>query len=287
MSSHYPDFYVKKRQREASYRRTVGFVVGIAIVVLAGIAGGYFVVWKLVLEPNRAVQTPAQLAAERQQLTLAEAREEISSEGDIAALAEPGSHTEAGPQVASGNVDDVPYSPSFPAMQVAVGTSDTPASAEPDEVPGGDAEDENVDPHAIADDSASTTAPDDSESTPPPSTPPASSPAEPVIEPDTGTSTTPAPEASSDDDQELEQPSGATVYNVYAGSYNSRSDADRYKEQLATLGFQANVVVIESESRSDYLLRITTLEDYAAAGALKGKLVDSGFGSAFVTRQQQ
>jgi cell division protein FtsN len=255
--------------------------------VLAGIAGGYFVVWKLVLEPNRAVQTPAQLAEERQELETAEAREEIASEGSIAPLADPGSQTGTGPQVASGNVDDVPYSTSFPAMQVAVGTSDTPASAEPDEVPGGAGEGDNVDPHAIADDSASTTAPDDSESTPPPSTPPASSPAEPVIEPDTSTSTTPAPEASSDDDEELEVPSGATVYHIYAGSYNSRSDADRYKEQLATLGFQASVVVIESESRADYLLRITTLEDYAAAGALKAKLVDSGFGSAFVTRQKQ
>lgn len=286
MSSHYPDFYVKKRQREASYRRTVGFVVGVVIVVLAGIAGGYFVVWKLFLEPTRAVQTPAQLAEERQQLETAEALEEIASEGSIAPLADPGAQAEAGLQIASGDVDDVPYSTSFPAMQVAVATSDTPASAELDEALDGTGESDSADPHAVDDDSASTAAQDDSESATPASTPPASSPSEPATTPDTSTPATSTPEASGDDVQEPEVPSGTTVYHIYAGSYNSRSEADRYKEQLATLGFQASVVVIESESRSDYLLRITTLEDYSAAGALKGKLVDSGFGSAFVTRQK-
>jgi len=251
------------------------------------------------LEPGRQnTPTPTELAAERQQLETEVARRDVAAGGGAPVEVDPATPSVPGAQLASGEVNEIPYATSFPAVQVAVAGIDQPASApvtdadEPSEGASG------TDPHAVADTRADTTedepatagAPsagrDSGTGTSSGSTQGNSDSQTTADSSDAGTSA--AEDGSGDDSgQPVEAGSGETVYHVYAGSYGSRSDADRYKEQLATFGFQATLIVVGDEPGADYLLRIATLEDYAAAGALRRKLVDSGFESAFATRPRR
>lgn len=91
--------------------------------------------------------------------------------------------------------------------------------------------------------------------------------------------------------KKAEQPKGeepaATAkvrYRVYAGKFLSEEEAKQGKASLSALGVGAGAQIIDTKA-GDFLLLVTVLDGLEAATALKGKLVDSGFGGAFVTRK--
>jgi len=294
MAQHYPDFYLKKKQRDQRYRRITQVVVGVfLIVIIGGIIG--FLGYKHILQPKR--QPPAsteQLADERQQL------ETQSILSDAEKTAAPAAEDIQGGSSSKDKVnlelEDIEYDPSFPDVHVGVVGSDAPAAIPVDmQVEQSDT------------DEISSAQPDDTD-TDPPSEPQETSPAETegsssnqsssgnsevVVPPPAETSNgnngsseqteVPTEESS---DAEADEPSigsGEYVYKVYAGSFPSLEDAEAAQRDLQAIGYQSQVI----GSGLDYLVKVRTFSDYEQASAIKQKLVESGFGTAFATRSRK
>ncbi|MBN2082455.1 SPOR domain-containing protein [bacterium] len=289
MAQHYPDFYIKKRQRDQRYRRITQIVVGTALfVIIGGVAG--FLMYKHIIQPKR--QPPAsteQLADERQQL---ETQSILADADRSSTTSSEGTETPAGNERVNLELEDIEYDPSFPDVHVGVVGSDAPAAIPVDmEV---DAEAAEETPATAAESAAETPAQPETSTSPPTSNsdsgtnntgnsnviePPPSNteenkPAETAKPADEEEKPSPKPE------EEQVQPTGDYVYKVYAGSYHSREGAEKAQRDLQALGYQSQVI----ESGPDFLVKVKTFTDYEQARAIMQKLIDSGYGTAFATR---
>lgn len=303
MADKYPEFYVRKRQREETYRRVVQVIVGVAILVIVGGVGGFFL-YKYVLQPVRQpVPKPKQLAAEREQLAtenaLASAPEQGAEEG--------GQPDESHGKELTADLADIPYDPSFPDVNVGVVGSDTNVAL------GGESGDE--DQGAASEENGGSEAEGNTSPTPPSSREHNDSfqedkdagaksdsgsekekPAKPAAEKNEEKPADATKESKTEDkpaaksDEKATQPppaeepaSGGTIYYVYAGAYATQEAAEVAKKDLQALGFQGQIITVGAE----YDVRVASLDDYNRASAIRQKLINSGFSKAFATRKRR
>jgi hypothetical protein len=296
---YYPEFYLRKRQRESAYKR-VTWGLGILLLVAAGVFTGYLI-YKNVLEPRKTQPgVTSDLANERTDLTTDAKLANLNSQPTAAGDAQ---QSQAAP-----SLDQVPYGESMPLVNVGVdagGASTAPATAATDGQAGTPAVTDQTAP-ATAD-----TTPPAADSTPPAApgadTTPAVQPPTPVVpKPDTAVRK-PAdkPKDKPQDkpkDKPKDQPKPAVkpveaakpdaqpaakgstfVYRVYAGSFSSEEAAQQRKGELKSLGFSGTV----SKGFGEYNLFVAELDDLADAAALAKKLKASGFSAAYSTRAKK
>jgi hypothetical protein len=286
---YYPDFYLRKRERDSRYRRYSSLVIGCVLVAVVGGVLGYLGYVHL-LQPSRLPQTAADLADEKRDLE----QEQLLGSGSTPAAEAPVSDDSALDPSGEPGIDDlsdVEYSPSMAGVTV--------------EVEGGSVDDGSVDsageaaPGGGATESVADGGDEGGEEAP---TPPAEQAGEDTFSPETESSgaapsgESAAPDApadqgrdadtdvgdGSDDAAESADDGSATdgpVFKVYAGSFSSRESAETAKADLSKLGLQGTIIEMELE----HLLHVATLDSYESAEALQAKLVASGFASAFAT----
>lgn len=295
MADKYPEFYVKKRQREELYRRTVQIIVGVAVLLICGGIGGFFI-YKYVLQPVREpAPAPQQLADERQQLATENALASTSGQRQSDAAA---ASRDAGAEPLVADLGDIPYDPSFPGVHVGVEGSDTSVAlegeTEGDEEASAEAESgseaetgESAGPPSGREQSDSFDRPSDA-------APSSNSDGEkqqkndkPAGEAGTSKPETKPPAESAEEEQQATPPadtggSGKTIFHVYAGSYATREEAESIKNDLQALGFQGQIIDAEIE----FHVRVASMEDFEYAKAIRQKLIDSGFPKAFATRNR-
>lgn len=291
----YPDFYLRKQQRDSRYRRISSIAVGCVLVAAVGGLLGYLG-YKYVLVPGqRAGMTAADLAEEKRELE----QEQLLAEGSDAQAV--GGGPAAG-EVQEGNdglaqdLGEIEYGQSMAGVHVEVEGSGSDATvsgdsaAEGEAVGGGDGDEGDG---AGSEAEASPTPPEQREHDEASEGPGGS---EEVVTPAVHERQEPAetaepsgPAAGGGADGEAEgggssgTGAGGLVFKVYAGSFSSREDAEKVKDDLLALGFKGSIVDLEI----DYLVHVATLDSFDAAEAMKGKLVASGFSSAFATRKRQ
>ncbi|GEM_PF-3399163 len=283
---YYPDFYLRKRERDSRYRRYSSLVIGCVLVAVVGGVLGYLG-YVHILQPSRQPRTAADLADEKRDLE----QEQLLGSGSPGAEETPGSVDGGAEQAGDaeiGDLSNVDYSPSMAGVSVEVegGTGqDGSAMAE-----AGSAEEAESGSAASDGDVAGQDTP----------TPPSEEPAEETSPAETGNSGVAAPEeaeapaaapeqerdsesegVAEDAEDVAEDGSGGSgpVFKVYAGSFTSREGAETARAGLAPLGLQGTIVEMELE----YLVHVATLDSYEDAEALQAKLVASGFASAFAT----
>jgi len=299
MAEKYPEFYIRKRQKEETYRRIVQIVVGFAVLLVVGGIVGFFI-YKYALPNRQAAPKVQELADERQELATQNAL--ASAVGQNEGVSDNDTQQPPGGEVVA-NLSDIPYDPSFPAVHVGVEGSNTSMALSGDqgeeaaeaESGGEDAADAgaNSTPPSQQEQSESFERPSESEST-------AQKPEDKPASGNTGEKPKETKPTDSGSDQAAKPPappqdsaentnkgtedsgSGNVVYSVYAGTYKTREDAEKVKGDLQALGFQGTIVDMEIE----FHVRVATLDDYARAEAIRQKLIDSGFPTAFATRRR-
>ena len=313
MKGYYPEYYLRKRQREQAYRKVLVVLGTLGILALA-ITTGVIIFNNVFLTRRIAPGTSASMAAQRQQLELDEKLKDNENKPFAEGLvADSGAN-----QVLDLNASD--YAQSFPLVQVSVdgfGTSTSPTAAETSQTTPADAAAAGESPGSMpasggADTSnASQTLPAAPVSTPggtsaQPTQPPANTadkqtpaeqkPAEkkpeeqaqkpqdkPKKEEEKKPAPTVKPEEKKPEGSGSNAGSGKKVYRVYAGLCTTREDADKLKEKASAAGVSASVV----KNGGDFLLLVSTVGSGDDAFALRDKLKGSGFNGAFVTQATQ
>jgi len=173
MSDYYPEFYLRKRQREQAYRRVTAVIVGVLIFLAIGGGVGYFGFnwWKT--QHTKPGATP-ELAAQQQQL---------QTQQQLASAQVPKDVLQNTPTQPSVDLGAVKYSESFPQVGVKVGNtapkSGDQATAVGDKAGAGDQNGATDQPPAVgrdgdqgqaSDSTATPPADNSSASTPPPDT---------------------------------------------------------------------------------------------------------------------
>jgi len=266
---YYPEYYLKKRQKDAIFNRVWKTVIVLVIVTL-GIAAGYLI-YKQIVEPRRQPSdNTSALAGLKGDL---EAQERLQR---AASQVPPEDVDQATRQLAQeADLDQIAYVQSFPQIHVSVAGSNQPVNRQGGTPNPGDSV--GNEPEADAGDS------------------PPTSPAEnPDSARDSGGSSAgrerqDEPAAQKENkDAEPAKPAAAKPegppsyeYKIYAGSYPSQNAADEGKRGLGALGLTGSII----KNGADYNLLVGTLENFDAALALRKKLEDSGYGSSFVTRK--
>lgn len=295
MSDYYPEFYLRRRQREHSQRRAAIVTIGVVVLFVAGA----LVTWLLSSFMPRSTQAGASPE-------LAEQQQELKTQQLMASAAVPTELTdEDAPQ--SVDLKNVPYGESMPLVSVGLAGATAQAAelpgqaelppAEPELDPAGllaAATQPPAEP-AVADPRVERVSP--AEPRPEPKVEPkpeprnaetARSAEKPKAEPRTETrAESPAPkkEPANTEPEAVTKPASkepSYSYIVYAGAYLSREEAEKGKSNLSALGLSGSIIDAKT---GDYLLRVHTLDDMEQATALKSKLAGSGFGEAIVTRK--
>ncbi len=305
MSDYYPEFYLRKRQREQAYRRATVVTVGSIVLLLVCAVVGYFVVMALNSRQTQPGATP-ELADRQQELKVQERLDNAAVPEDVLASAEP---------VAPVDISAVGYSESFPQISVKL------EGAAPKEVQSAEtaaekgAEDAQQPPavgrepesgsdtgaappveekkEKVADSPVDRVTPKDDE---------AARKAEQTKRQEQAKRLAQKREAEKraeeekrrDDEQKAADSKPAPPkkseaaaktpsysYTVYGGTYLSSAAAESDRAKLGAIGLSGNII----ETAGDYLLMVGKLDDSDSAAALSGKLKGSGFGGAFVTRK--
>lgn len=289
---YYPDFYLRKRQRERVYRG-IGWGIGLLAVVGLGIFVAV-IIWGNLLAPRKLQPgaTP-ELASQRQDLETQQKLDEAAKQNlNAGTLAE---QTADSQKFDLGTID---YASSFPLVQVGLGgeggsalpAADTSADPAEGTAPTQDpASTAQQDPSAVNDIGAGTSTPAA------PADKPAAKPEDkPTPEKKQETAKKPEekkpepkkeekkPEVKEEKKPEAAKPAGY-VYRVYAGSTSSRESAEKLKSEISSSGVSASIV----QSGGDYLLLVGTLDDLDSAMALRNKLINSGFSGAFTTKKSK
>ena len=318
MSDYYPEFYLRKRQREQSYRRTTVVVVGLLVFVALGAIVGYVIYNAIATRSTPPGATP-QLAEQQQQLQTAEQLASSSVPEDVL------QNTEQQPTV---DLSSVSYSESFPQVDVKLeGAAAKPEGEETAETageagtePAVGREPEGADPNAVvpsAENTAEAAQPSDQDTRVGSVTPSddetrkleqakrqeqakreaekreAAKKAEEKKKREAArkkqaeeekAAAAKAEEKPKDDSVRAPATkSGGYSYTVYGGTYLSSEEAEKDKAKLSAIGLSGTVI----HTAGDYLLLVGRLDDQDSAAALSGKLRSSGFGSAFVTRKSK
>ena len=125
MSDYYPEFYLRKRQREQSYRRWTIVVVGLLVFVGLGAVVGYIAFNAFATRRTPPGATP-QLAEQQQQLQTAE---------QLASSSVPADVLENTAQQPSVDLSSVSYSESFPQVDVKLEGAQAKAEGDSSELP--------------------------------------------------------------------------------------------------------------------------------------------------------
>lgn len=76
-------------------------------------------------------------------------------------------------------------------------------------------------------------------------------------------------------------------YNVFAGTYDSESEANQQREHLIEMGLQSSVSARGAGDAKTYVVAVgSSLDTYEQALALKNKLREAGFGSSYILRRE-
>ena len=76
-------------------------------------------------------------------------------------------------------------------------------------------------------------------------------------------------------------------FNVYAGLYNSESEANKQKSRLVEMGLQSSIISRNQGDGKTYLVAVgSALENYDQAVSLKNKLREAGFSGAYILRRE-
>jgi cell division protein FtsN len=294
MSDYYPEFYVRKRQRELAYRKTSLLVFGgIGIVLLGGLVG--FFIYNNVIAAHRTDPGATPELAERKQELETESRQQEVS----AAVREQTDLPAVDPDEIK--LENIQYSESFPKVEVSV-AGGIAAVADPSAV-------EAADVDAVAESEAAPPGggrdPDDLGADPPvaAAVPPVDKPEDrytPERKVDDKPKPAPAKEAKKVAEKPKEKPApppeksevapppvksqSKFTYRVYAGKYLGKDEAVKATQELGAIGLSG--ILIDGNT-GDYLVLVGTVEDEAGANALKDKLVSSGFGGTLVTRKAE
>ncbi len=79
----------------------------------------------------------------------------------------------------------------------------------------------------------------------------------------------------------------AYKFNVYAGLYNSESEANQQKSRLVEMGLQSSIIARNQGDGKTYLLAVgSALGNYDQAVSLKNKLREAGFSGAYILRRE-
>lgn len=79
----------------------------------------------------------------------------------------------------------------------------------------------------------------------------------------------------------------AYKFNVYAGLYNSETEANKQKSRLVEMGLQPSIIARNQGDGKTYLVAVgSALENYDQAVSLKNKLREAGFTGAYILRRE-
>jgi cell division protein FtsN len=312
MKGYYPEYYLRKRQREQGYRKFL-FVLGTVAFLALGIGCGYIIFSNVIQTRRSAPGATASLAEQKQQLELNEKLKENENKPSTEGLVADNSANQ-GLDLSTNE-----YAQSFPLVQVSVDGSGmlagqtatdasqtTPSDASPtDGAAGATPADSAADtsnssqiiPAAPGAPGATPGGTPSQVAQPPANTADKKTPAEkkpdekaskPQDKPKKEEEKKPAPavkpeEKKPEDSSRNNTGSGKKVYRVYAGLCTTREDADKLKEKASASGVSASVV----KNGGDYLLLVSTVGSGDDAFALRDKLKGSGFNGAFVTQATQ
>jgi cell division protein FtsN len=260
----YPQYYRAKRRRE---RMVLGASIVVAAVIVIGfvaLAVAYF------LRPREGLEELAQ----RREEIVAPASEDVPAAQQAATQPQPAEEqsllmlddiTEWETSVPElslipeglGTGEPTPEEPPLPQITEEV------AAAEEAEAPSDDAAEEE----AEAEPSAPESEPEESapEQTDEPESRPDTEPSRPATSPPADPQYT---------------------FTVLAGVYDSESEANRQRDRLLELGFQAAVLVRSYGDKKSYPVQVNPpLEEYELADAVKKRLREAGFSDAVVLRR--
>lgn len=266
---YYPEYYLKKRQKDAVFNRVWKTVIVLFIVAL-GVAAGYLI-YKQIVEPRRQPSdNTSALAGLKGDL---EAQERLQNAASQAPREDVDEATRRLAQET--DLEEIAYVQSFPQIHVSVAGSSQPVSRGSDATAadGGPAATTEADGDAASGSDSSGNVEGNGDGG------------------ENASSAAQQEDSSAKQTEEEKEPvKPAAVkpagppsyeYKIYAGSYPSQGDADEGKRGLGALGLTGTII----KNGADYNLLVGTLENFEAALALRKKLEDSGYGSSFVTRK--
>lgn len=277
---YYPDSYLRKRKRDTTLMRVFIVLRTVGIIGVALVAG--VLLYNYVLKPMRTPPADGeQMAAQREELETQQRLDEANKEKAPAATPTQESASEAAENASSsGSVEpvltanvlsEIDYSNSLPLVQVSLhGSNDGNADI------GESVKDEPAE--AVNETPDATGAPDERlsrDDEPATDDKPAESQTKPA-------ETKPAdkPETKPKEEPKVEEKpktntGGKYRWKVFAGFYDSTSEAEGKAKDLGALGLKASV----EKSGPQYILVVGVLDDKDAAEALRNKLVSNGFGA--------
>lgn len=267
---YYPDYYLKKRQRDAVFNRVWKTVIVILVIAL-GIGVGYIVYTQIFVHLKQPPDNTEQLAGLKGDL---EAKQKLQS---AASQVPPDVSGETKEQLAAEtDLEKIDYAQSFPQINVSVSGSDVAAGSAGETGQGAATTPAGNEPEA--DSSPGTGEPPKAQS-------------EQAAEQTKGQQKPETKETKKETDSGSSESAGSSgsvasgppsyEYKIYAGSYSSQGSADEGKRGLSALGLTGKII----RNGADYNLLVGTLGDYDAAVALREKLVSSGYDNSFVTRK--
>ncbi len=258
----YPQYYRAKRRRER-------IVLGASIVVAAVIVIGFIVlVVAYFVRPREGLEELAQ----RRDEIVSPASEEVPA-------AQPPAEPQPAEEEPLLTLDDITeWETSVPELSLipeGLGTGE-PAPEEPplpqmtEEVA---AEEAESPPEAAADEESAP------EPGPPESEPEEAAPAQ-----------TSEPESRPDAEPSRPSSSGPSepkyTFTVLVGVYDSESEANRQRDRLLELGFQAGILARSYGDKKSYTVQVNPpLEEFELANAVKKRLREAGFSDAVVLRR--
>lgn len=299
---YYPEFYLKKRQRERVYSWIWTGAKFLAVIVV-GLLGALVFYRTVILPRNAGSGATEKQASERGELRTQQRLDDLnrtSAQNSAAAVQEPAAKAP--------DLDGIEYSRSLPDVNVSVEagslegaavTGNTPAPPDDNNaVMGPDAGGPAA--GASGGDTSGTAgsqpAPKEIPSAAKPETvKPKEQPKQekPVEKPKTEkpkaqekpaeTKPVEKPKADSGDSAAAKSGPESFSFNVYAGGYLTREAAESHKGDLSTVGMSGSV----QEKGGKFLLYIGSVSDIDEANALKSKLQKNGFDMAFVTRKSK
>lgn len=284
----YPDFYLRKRQREQRYR-TIMYWAKISLGGILGIGIGLILYFTYLHPTKRSPVDSGQQGA-----TLQEMEQEDAIANAAQPEAMPGQSNESVTvtpvNLAPQNLSEIEYSGSFPVVNVGLlasvsAESLTRRQEETDSSPATDVDEdttEETDPHEITE--ANPTPPEDTQE---------GSLLDEVAAADEADSVEPEPAETAEategtteqaaDEEPAEDPTPPAaadkVFHVYAGYFDSESSAKDAAGELSGIGLQGSVIFTEPM----WSVKVASYDDLGKAQALHNKLLANGFNRAFYT----
>ncbi len=279
---YYPSYYRDKRRRERAVlflSTVIVALIGIGLVVLAGV---------YMLRPRENLDQLAQRRSEivgtgSSATASANISKQAASQLKEEQLLKPEDISEVG-----NSVPEMSLAP----IQITGGEVVVDQSPPPQVTPKQSADGQAAEPSpSIPDDESSHPAKPKNEASPEkpkaeeakPQPKPAENPKVKSGEKPSGPAQKPAPPQK----QETKPSEPTYKFNVYAGVWNSETEANRQKSHLQEMGLQSSIIARSQGDGKSYLVAVgSSLENYDQAAALKNKLREAGFSGAYILRRE-